>query len=73
MLFVTMQEDAQRLWIALDKFCLVEESTGGYNDRRLAVYLLDQDDPIRLDNEEEITSFLQALSKAHNNDVAGNI
>ena len=71
MLFVTMQEDAQRLWIPLDKICLVEEDTHAYNDRKVRIYLQDQDEAITLDNEDEITAFLNALTNAHGG-IAGN-
>lgn len=72
MLFVTMQEDAARLWIPLDKVCLVEEETKGYNNRQIRIFLQDQVDPVELDNEDEITSFFNALTQVHGGQVIGN-
>lgn len=71
MLFVTKLEDSKRQWIPMEKIYLVEEENKGYQDNLIHVYVDGLDDPIELDDEEEISLFISALSQFHNNEIFG--
>ena len=71
MIFVTKLEEFKREWIPMEKIYLVEEEIKGYQKDRVSVYVEGLDDPIELDDAEEIKLFMDALHQFHNNQIAG--